>query len=549
MRAPRPLMAMLAVALVVLVAMPLGFVFLQAVFPGLASGSLAKPFSHLSATLGDPALLKLIGNTLKLGLAVVLLSALIGIPLGALRGLYKVPFAACWDVLLLVPFMVPPYIAALGWIMFLQPRGYLQQLVGVNLGEFLFSVYGVAFVMTLNVFPVVYFAVSRGLAASGSRLSDAARVAGASPWQCFARITLPLAMPGIAASLLLVFTMAIEEYGTPAALAANAGFYVLVTGIERRFSDWPIDLPGASTLSMILVAMAMTAYFIQRRLLAGRGYETQTGKPAQGHVRSLGPWRIPVVIAFAAIGVVAAGIPLFAILATALSRTLSGGLALDNLSLIHFQAIAQSGGSAGRALGTSLSLGAAAALIAGALGFGVAYCVVKTRSRSRVVLDVLSVLPNTLPGVVVAVGMILAWNQSFWPVSPYDSWVILLMAYCCLMLPYPVRYANAAFTQLADSLEAAARVHGAGSLVVMTRILLPLILPSMLAAMLMVFAVASRELVASLLLAPSGVQTVSLFIWRQFEQGSVGQGMAMSAVTIFMTTGITLLVTLRLNRR
>jgi len=103
--------------------------------------------------------------------------------------------------------------------------------------------------------------------------------------------------------------------------------------------------------------------------------------------------------------------------------------------------------------------------------------------------------------------------------------------------------------QIGDSLEAAARVHGAGAVTALTRILIPLLAPSLFAAMLLVFAVASRELVASLLLAPTGVQTVALFIWRQFEQGSVGQGMAMSVVTIALTTTLMMLATLWLESR
>lgn len=142
-----------------------------------------------------------------------------------------------------------------------------------------------------------------------------------------------------------------------------------------------------------------------------------------------------------------------------------------------------------------------------------------------------------LPGIVVAVGVILAWNHPAWPVSPYNTWGVLLLAYTCLLLPYPVRYAQAALQQIGASLEDAARVHGASALTVVRRILLPLVAPSLFAALLLVFAVASRELVASLLLTPTGMQTVSLFIWRQFEQGSLGQGMAMSTITIAITGG------------
>jgi len=549
MRANTLLVGAAVSALGVLVAMPLGFVLLQAIFPTLAQGSLAQPFSHLARTLSDPVLVELTLNTLKLGACVVLAAAAVGIPLGTLRGLFEVPGARIWDVLMLVPFMIPPYISALGWIMLLQPRGYLQQLLGVHAGPALFSFGGVVFVMTLNVVPVVYFAVSRTMAASGSRLAQVGRVCGGGAWRCFWRITLPLALPGIAASLLLVFAMAIEEYGTPAALAANAGFFVLVTGIERRFSEWPIDLPGASVLSLILVVLAMLAFAWQRRLVKGRGYETTTGKPMRGEAVPLGAWRWPVAGLFAATVAVATFAPLFAIAATAFSRTLSGGLAVDNLSLVHFKAIAAGGSEASRALVTSLALGVGAAAATGLIGVLVAYCVVKTRTRGRVVLDALAVLPNTMPGVVVGVGLILAWNQAFWPATPYNTWGILLLAYCCLLLPYPVRYSHAALMQIGDSLEAAARVHGAGAVTALACILLPLLAPSLGAAMLLVFAVASRELVASLLLAPTGVQTVSLFIWRQFEQGSVGQGMAMSLVTVALTTTLMVVATLWLDRR
>ncbi|PAS93284.1 MAG: ABC transporter permease [Candidatus Dactylopiibacterium carminicum] len=542
MRANRVLLLLTLSALGAIVVLPIGAVLLQAIFPDLAQGSWARPLAHLGETLSNSALLELIGNTLRLGACVVLLSALLGIPLGCLRGLCRVPGARFWDLLFLLLFMIPPYIAALGWILLLQPAGYLQQLAGSHLGGFLFSFSGVVFVMTLNVFPVVYFAVSRGMAGSAGRLAEVGRVFGGNPWRCFWRISLPLALPGIAASLLLVFAMAIEEYGTPAVLASNAGFFVLVTGIERRFSDWPIDLPGASLLSVLLVVMAMFAFIAQRRLTAGRSYETLTGKPGEQAPRELGAWKLPALALFAATASVASIAPLFSILATAFSGTLSGGLSVANLSTRHFEAILTQGGNATRALLTSLSLGLGAAMLTGLLGLLVAYCVVRLRTRGRAIIDALSLLPNTMPGVVVGVGLILAWNQGFWPATPYNTWVILLLAYCCLFLPYPVRYANAALQQIGENLEAAARVHGAGMVVTLRRILLPLVWPSLGAAMLLVFAIASRELVASLLLAPTGVQTVSLFIWRQFEQGSVGQGMAMSSVTIALTTSVMLLV-------
>jgi iron(III) transport system permease protein len=211
----------------------------------------------------------------------------------AIRGLCRVPGAREWDVLFLIPFMIPPYIAALAWIMTLQPRGYLHQLVGFDLGGFLFSFPGIVFVMVLNLYPLIYFTVSRTVEAAGGRLADAARVFGASPARVLWRITLPLATPGILASLLLVFAMSVEEFGTPATLAARTGFQVLVTGIYTRFSDWPIDLPGASVLSVVLILLAGGAYVVQLLILAKRSFVSVSGKPVEAAKASLGLWTWP----------------------------------------------------------------------------------------------------------------------------------------------------------------------------------------------------------------------------------------------------------------
>ena len=534
-----PVFAMAGMA--VLVVVPVLFVALQAIFPGAAQADWAQPLSHWRKVWESTALLHLLGNTVSLGVWVVLGALAVGVPLGLLRGLARLPGSALWDLCFLVPFMVPPYIAAMGWILLLQPAGYLQQATGQHAAGLLFSVPGVVLVMVLNLFPVVYFAVSRAAAAAGGRLAVVARVCGASPWQALWRISLPLTLPAMAASGLLVFAMTIEEYGTPAVLASNVGFEVLVTGIEQRLSDWPIDLPGAAMLSLVLMGLAVLAYMGQRRLLAGRSYEATDGKPQALQRVELGVWRVPVLLVFAVAGACATALPLCSIAATAFTGTLSGGMAWENWTLRHFAAVFAHGSEALQALGTSFALALGAAVLVGVLGALVAYCSVRLRSRTAQALDMLSVLPNAVPGIVVAVGLILAWNQPWLPITPYNTWVILLLAYACLLLPYPIRYAHAALQQVSVHLESAARVHGASVWQMLARVVAPLLAPSVLAAMLLVFAIASRELVASLLLAPTGMQTVAVYVWRQFEQGSVGEGMAMSIIAIAITAALVLL--------
>ncbi|HHG0548144.1 TPA: ABC transporter permease [Klebsiella pneumoniae] len=485
-------------ALVMLVALPLVFILLQAIFPHFSAGSLGDAFGGIPALLADPQLPAMLGGTLWIAAGVALVSVMIGLPLGILRGMFSLPLPRLWDLLFLIPFLTPPYISALSWMLALQSQGYLQQLTGWQLNDLLFSRSGIVLVMTFNIFPVVYFAVSRSLLASGTRLAVVARVHGASAWRAFWHVTLPMLSPALAAGMLLAFTLAIEEFGVPAALGSRAGVVMLTVGIEKKLADWPVDLPGAALLSLLLMAVALFAWWLQRRLVGEKEVTSVMG-------------------------------------------TLSGGVSVENVTLRHFAALFDQHGDALSALGTSLSLALGSALIVGALGLLAAWLVMVQKIKGRGMVDALSLMPAALPGVVVGVGLFLLWNQPFWPRSPYNTLWMLLLSYCCLLLPWPVRYVGSALRQLGPNLEPAARVHGASPLQALRLIVLPLVFPALLAAMLMVFAVASRELVTSLLLSPAGTQTVAVFIWRQFEQGSVGQGMAMASLTLL--TGLVLMLT------
>ncbi len=538
---PKFLSVMTLALLVILVAFPLAFILLQAVFPQFSAGVFSGALSGVATLLAEPHLPTMLGGTLQVGVGVALVSALIGFPLGVARGLLNLPLPRLWDLLFLIPFLTPPYIAALSWMLVLQTNGYLQQLTGFNLNDVLFSQTGIVLVMALNIFPVVYFAVSRSLLASGQRLALVARVHGASPGRAFWHITLPMLSPSLAAGMLLAFTLAIEEYGVPAALGTRAGVLMLTTDIEKKLAEWPIDLSGASMLSVVLVTLALSAWWLQKKLTGNQDVTSITGKPTENMGADAGSFTLPIVALLGVTGFVAVILPGASMALSGVLGTLSGGVSLANLTASHYAALFSQQGDALSALGTSLSLALGAACITGLLGLLAAWLVVVQKIKGHGLVDALSLMPAALPGVVVGVGLILLWNQPFWPVSPYNSWAILLLSYCCLLLPWPVRYVGSALRQLGGNLEPAARVHGASALQALRFIVLPLVSPAMLAAMLMVFAIASRELVTSLLLAPAGTQTVSVFIWRQFEQGSVGQGMAMATLTLL--TGLVLMLT------
>jgi iron(III) transport system permease protein len=519
------------------VALPILFIALQAIFPHFAESSFSEPFATFRDVFADRRLPELFFNTLSLGIGVAVGCLAIALPLAILRASGRVPLPALWDVLFLIPFMIPPYIGAFAWVLTLQPNGYTQQLFCFDAGTFLFSFKGIVAVMALHMFPVVYFALSHTLSIVGHRFAEAGRICGATPSFALRRITLPLSLPGLAASLLLVFALTIEEFGTPATLGTRSQFLVLVTGIEEKYAEWPIDPPGAAVLSLILVALALVAFALQHWIATRRSYVAVSGK--QG-LQDLKPEHrsIGALILFAVIAFISVILPIAAVTMTAFSRTLSGGLTANNLGLQNFRTVLGNVNGALDALGNSLWLAAVAALIAGFLGLLTAYVTVRTTLRGRTIVDSLSILPNALPGIVIAVGMILAWNRSWWPIAIYNTPIVLLLAYVCLLLPYPVRYVGAGLRQVSGSLDAAARVSGAGQGMVLRRIIVPLVAPQLMVAMLLVFAIASRELIASVMLAPSGMKTVATYVFNQFAQGSPGVGMALSVIAIFASTAV-----------
>lgn len=526
------------VSLVVIVGLPMIAIFLFAIFPEFNTLSFERPFSGFSAALSDADLVGATLNSLMLSSTVTVLSIVLGLPLGFFRARLADAYGRLWDVVFLVPFLIPPYIGSLAWMQLLQRNGFVEQLMGFNLANTLYSFFGLSLVMALHLFPLVYFAASRSFMVVGERYADVARVFGAKPWRVFARIHWPLAVPAVISSGLMVFILTIEEFGTPEILGRRFGFDVMVTAIHDKFTDWPIDLSGASILCLLLILIAFIAFQLHTHISARYQAQIQSRDIRSTQSGLSGVFAALVMSSFTVVALLAVLLPVASITVGAFMQRLSGGLAIDNLGWSNFGEVFSADSDALEALATSLSLATAAAIATVLIGLIVGFTVVRMRSRMTVVLDFLSILPNSIPGMAVAVGLILTWNLSFWPITPYNSIFILLLAYMCLMLPYPIRMLTAQLKQLPESLDQAALVSGASELTVIFRILMPLLMSTALAAGCIVFAISTRELVSSLMLAPPGVETVATFVFRQFDQGSINVGMAMSLIAIVLSGSV-----------
>ncbi len=532
---PRIINAGALILLGVLVAAPLLLILLRAVAP---EGTPA--LGQVWEVLASGTNLGIIRNTVLLSTLVVVGSTVLAAPLAFLMSRTSFRRQRWLDILVIVPFMTPPYINSMAWIIFMRPRGLVEQWLGPTaaapLQSAFFSVFGMAMVMSFNLFPFLYLILRNSLDNIGASPEEAASVHGGSFRYRLRRVTVPLLLSGYSMGALLVFVKSAGEFGTPITLGNRIGFIVLVSEIFQHSSIFPIDFTSAAILSTVLLSLGIGAWFVQQWFVARRNDRVVAGRAQKPASVELGRWK-PVAWAWVVVTFVAAvGVPYFTVFASAFTRLESAGLVWSNLTLLNFQVLFDPGSGALTAIGNSFRLALLAATIAATIGMMVALLAVRQRGVAPSTIDFLSLAPNTVPAIVVIVGLIFLWNAPWMPAPIYNTTWMLVLAYVVLYLPFSVQNVKAVYSQLGDTLFEAAAVAGGSWWYRTRRILLPLIMPGVLAGWVMAFTISMRELVGSLLVRPPSVHVISTYIFREFEQGNRSLGMAVAVIGVFTTT-------------
>lgn len=536
-RAPALLLGALLLFLVVC---PLLSVFLKAV---VLDGRLA--LSPAAAVLGAPENLRMIANSLLLGVLVVLTSTVIAAPLAYLFSRTDMARHRAFDILFLVPFMTPPYIASMGWILFMQKRGLLSQLVpGLPDGApAFFTLGGLVLVMSLHVFPFLLTLLRNAMDNIPSSMEESAAVLGARfPLRC-RRVLLPLLAGNYAIGALLVFVKTLSEYGTPYTLGRRIGFDVFTTDIHRYAAVAPISFGKAAVLASVLVTICLLLWMVQNAITRRKSYRLVGGRgvrlaltPLRGAARVLAWGYVALVL------LLAIGIPYFSVIATSLIRLRGYGLAADNFTLAHYAELFADNENAVSAMANSLFLGVTAATLCAVLGTAVVLAVRRARGKTGRLLEAAGLLPEMLPGIVLVIGLMLFWNGIYDVLPLYNTLGILVVTYTALFLPYTIQYVTSSFTQISGSLLDAGRVFGGSRFYIFRRITFPLLLKGIAAGWMMTFIISVRELVAPSLIAPPNTLVVSTYIMREFEQGSVSLGMCMAVLCVGLTTAALLVL-------
>ena len=484
-------------------------------------------------------ILRLFANSLIYALGTALVTFVIGTFVAWAVERTDAPGRTLFHNLALLSFAIPGLLMAMAWIFVLSPNiGWLNAVLKSAFGLSnapinIYSMAGMIWALSSHYFPLAYLAIGPALRTLDVRMEEAGLVSGGRYWQVLPKITLPLLRPAILSGLLLLFIMGLSSYEVPRVIGRPARIDVFTTEIQGATTDTPPEFGVASALSLTLLVVCFVAiYFYRRATRNAEAFATITGKGYMPTRIELGRWRWPVAMAIGFIFLVALGLPLFTLVWQSFFRNLSqpfmgsaAPVTLENYRYILRYPVFLD------AVRTSVVVSAMAATVVVALTLVMAWMARRSASQFAWLLDALASAPIAIPSVIVGASILFTYLVV--PIPVYNTIWILLIAYVTLCLPYGMRFASSGITQIHRELEEVAEVSGARTAQVFLRVLLPLILPFLLAAWIYVFVLSVRELGASVFLVGPGTSvlgTISLTVWE--EGGSYGAVAALGVLQI-----------------
>ena len=482
-------------------------------------------------------------NTLVIAVFATLFATLVGVFFAWLLGRSDIPLKGFMKFLFSIPFMIPPFLAAMSWDMMFSGRGgYINKLLMsafslANAPLNINSITGIIIIEVVYYFPFVYMQVVSALERMDPTLEESARIAGASQMYVIRKITLPLTVPAISSGVLLVLITSLSNYGIPSMVGYSKGIFTLPTMIVELMNRSGGNFTGirqAAALSIVLVIVVAIALVIQRRLLTHGRYDIIKGKSMRPMLIKLRGAKMPLLIfslAFLTLIVIA---PIVMIILVSFNKAYGLPFTAENFTFIHYINVFTKNAMVKDSVKNSLFLAFSAGLICLMLGTILAYVIYKVKPKGGTILEMLAVLPYSLPGTVMSIGCILAWSGFFFGISLYNTIWIILVAYVARYLSYVLKSSSAALQQVHPSLEEAARSCGASHYEALKDVTLPLIKPAMLSGFFLVFLPCMRELTTSILLYGPKSRTLGVAIYQLRINGQINQAAALSVITILL---------------
>jgi iron(III) transport system permease protein len=459
----------------------------------------AYGFDNFAALLNYPQIML---NTLSVSFAATVMALVIGFIMAWILTRTNVPGRRVFEQLMAVPYYLTPLLGALAWSMLGSPEsGFINQywralggsghLIDIN------TPYGIAWVMALFEGSVAFVMIGAVMKSMDPSLEEASQVIGASRLRTMLRVTLPLVIPGVLGAAVFVFAEMLGSFAVALVLGTPNRYYVITTAIYQLIQQYPPRIQVAAAMGTSLFAVMFLMIFIYRRIVTAGSYVTITGKAFRPGVADVGQLRYAlfgVCVLYLAAAVV---LPVATLLFASVQKIAVAFPAADNFTLNNFRA-AMSMNAARSALSNSLILAFATATIGIALMGLLAWLIYRSRLPGAGLIEYVVMFPQAVPRLVFAFGMMWAWLV--FPIPIYGTLWLLLIAYLTVFLPLGVRTIAGVMLQIDKSLDECAQMCGASWAFRMRTVSIPLLVPGLVAAWLLLFIASVRELGASILL-------------------------------------------------
>jgi len=489
----------------------------------------------------DPAFAGIIVNTVIFTIGSAFVATLLALFLAYLNTRTNIPFKFLFRIISIIPMMIPHILFSVSWVLLLNPSNglinlFLKQFLNLQNSPFnIYTLGGMILVEGLLDLPIAYLILAPAMAAFDVSLEESSKVSGASNLRTLIKVTLPVLRPAILASFILVIVRSLASFAVPSIIGMPGRIYVLATHIYRIIATgFAADFGMAAAVGMSALAASIALIYLYRYLTSeSEKYVTISSRGYRPTVIDLKNAKYPLFGIVGLLSFVLIVLPVLVLFYTSLVpySIVPSAKAFSMMTWKNWLEVLRDPISL-LSLKNSVFLGIVGATLGVILSIFVSYVIVKVRTPAAGVLESLSFLSFSFPGIVIGVGFM--W---FFVRTPlYATIWSLLIGYIATYLPYGIRPLTSAFVQIHSHLEESSRVCGGGTLYTLRRIVVPLLIPGIVSGWILMATMFVRELTLSVVLSRPGTEVLAVQILRFAEDGLWGKLSALGIMMIFIST-------------
>jgi len=477
-----------------------------------------------------------IWGSLLVAAGAAVLSTFIGLIISLTVFKTTLPLRRFFSVAAVLPMIIPGFVSTLAYIFLFGRNGLITyKLMGVTWD--IYSWKSVLFIQTLDFTTITFLIISAVILGVDRQVEDAARNLGASEWEVMKTVTLPLIRPGIIGALLLVFLRSMADFGTPLILGGR--FDTLASASYSQLIG-TYNMGMASTLNAILLVICLVVFWFYSRVQTAGSrvrLQVESGQPRELNLKR--PLKVTlwtVCLLFSSL--------VFMILISVFLASFTRHLGADfSFTLEHFRIVPQRGWNS---IMNTIIFATVTSLVMSLVGLVIAYLVTRIQFRGRNLIDLLTTLPFALPGTLMGVGYILAFNHA--PFLLTGTWAIVIAVTVIRELPLGLRSGASVLGQQDRSIEDASATLGASRLTTFFRIIMPLSRPALVVSALYAFVATVQTVGAIIFVINPSNKVLSVDVFEAIYRGDVGDAAALSMIMLLLA-GLGVLAIFAISRR